>query len=314
MSFNIVKFYQDNHINPVRRGKHVTPGWINIDCPFCGGDDGHLGVHISSGAVKCWKCGPHNQIDLIKIILSVDYGTAKDIQKEYATDKRTKYSLDGPKSCYEARNTVCPYPTGTDPMNDRHKAYLRKRGFDADKLEKTWNLFGTNNLGDYKFRIIAPIVFDGITVSYQGRDITDKSELRYKACKKENEIIPHQEIVYGLDYIKGESCLLVEGITDVWRMGIGSTSCFGTSFTISQVNLIASRIKNCFIMFDADDTNAMCMAYQLSMLLSGRGLYVEIVDISDTPSEMLVDPNKGIDPGNLKQEYANLIMKELELI
>lgn len=297
--FNVIKFYKDYRIPIYTSGKHYRQGWVNTDCPFCKGKDGHLGIHINSGAVKCWKCGKHSQLDVIKALLGYDYGMAKEIQEEYSERSRS-HAKDETKQHRDSRNNVCEYPTGTTNLTERHKAYLESRNFDPEKLEKLWRLKGTEHLGKYKFRIIAPIMFNGVMVSYQGRDITGKSDLRYKACKQENEIIPHQDMVYGIDHVKkGGSCVLVEGIFDVFRLGYGSVSCFGTSFTLSQVNLLASYVNRCFVLFDADDDNAINMAEQIAVLLSARGVEVELLELDEG------------DPAELPQEEADQIMKEL---
>lgn len=309
--FNVTKFCRNYHIHIANTGKHVRPGWVNISCPFCNGQD-HLGVHLSSGAVKCWRCGPHSQLSVIKALLGCDYETAKAIHEEYESRNLRSTRSESDKQG-KTHATVCSWPEGTNDLSERGCSYLRRRGFDPERLKELWGLRETGMLGDYKFRIIAPIIVDGVMVSYQGRDYTGKSELRYKACKQVNEVIEHQSTVYGLDHAKGGSCVIVEGIVDVWRFGYGSVSCFGTAFTLAQVNLIASRFKKVFIIFDADDDNAMAMANELACLLSARGVEVEIVDISDTPLDCLVDPKKGIDPGNLQQWYADEILKELGL-
>jgi hypothetical protein len=310
--FNVLQFYKDYHIDCSDSGsKHCRKGWINIDCVFCGGDDYHLGINISTGACKCWKCGNHSQLEVIKELLECDYNAAKDIHKEYCqNDNRHIHSSKSQP--HREHKTTCEYPTGTSALNDRQRAYLELRGFDSYELEKTWGLKGTGNLGDYKFRIIAPIMYNGKMVSYQGRDYTGKSELRYKACKQENEVIEHQTIVYGLDLVGGERALLVEGIFDCFRFGAGAISCFGIAFTTAQVNLIASRIRFLSVLFDAEE-QAQKQARAIAIQLTALGVEVEILDISDTKPEELVDPEKGIDPGNLLQSVADKIKKELEL-
>lgn len=297
--FNVIQFYKNYHITPVESGKHYRSGWVNIDCPFCKGKDGHLGIHISTGAVKCWKCGKHSQTDVIKALLNCDFPTAKDIQEEYTEQRRLKHTEERTRRTHKRLNRTCEYPTGTTAMTDRHRAYLRGRGFDAEHLEKVWGLLGTGNMGAYKFRIIAPILVDGCVVSYQGRDVTGKSPLRYKACVQENEVIEHQTTVYGLDLVKGDKCVLVEGIADCWRLGPGAVSCFGTSFLLAQVNLLADRFRVCYVLFDSDDDNAIKMAEQLACLLSARGVETEILELDEG------------DPGDMKQEDANKLMKEL---
>lgn len=308
--FNIIKFCKAFKVKYATSGTQITSGWIGIEtCPFCGKTNNGLGFNLSSNAIKCWRCGRHDIISLIKALCECNYNTAKKIQTEY-TDTRDRNAAEDKQGAYKATKTTCLYPTGTVPLNDRHKAYLEGRGFDADHLEEIWHLRGTGNLGDYKFRILVPVMFDRVMVSYQGRDYIGKAELRYKTCKQENEVIPHQHLLYGLDFIKNRKCLIVEGIFDVFRMGPGSVCCFGISWLYQQVELIVEYCDTVFILFD-NEPNAQKQALSLAVALNARGVDVEVLDISDTTSGMLVDPSGGIDPGNLKQEYADAIMSDL---
>lgn len=308
MIFDVQKFYSDYCVPVTTRGKHVRKGWLNTTCPFCNMDGG-IGVHIATGAVKCWGCGKHSQIDLLMKLFRFDYSEAKELLDEYTNKRNPKQHTETKDTPRESKNTVCTYPCGTAELTERHKRYLVERGFNVSYLQNTFGLLGTGNLGDYKFRIIAPIYYRGIFVSYQGRDITGKSDLRYKACKQENEVIPHQEVLYAYDLVERDRCLVVEGITDCWRMGPGAVCCFGIAFTIAQVNLLAS-FRQVYILFDAEE-QAQRQARILAVMLAARGVEVEILDISDTKPEELIHPEKGIDPANLKQSVADNIMAEL---
>ena len=299
--FNALKLLQDHRIQHADSGsKHTRPGWVNVHCPFCKGYDYHLGIHISSGAVNCWKCGPHSQLELIKALLSCDWNSAKEIQEEYT--QKGKGTTRGTKEHITlSTKTVCEYPSGTEAMKTLHRAYLEGRNFDPEHLEKIWGLKGTGHLGDYKFRVIAPIVLGGRMVSFQGRDVTGKSSLRYKACEQINEVLPHQNVVYGLDLVKGDSCIVVEGIADVWRLGPGAVSCFGTSFTIAQVNLL-KNIRRIFVLFDSDEENAIKMSNRLAHMLSSLGVTVEVLELDEG------------DPAEMPQSEATALMRELFLL
>ncbi len=301
MAFDIIKFYESYKIPYATSGtKHTRKGWVNTRCPFCSSSSHsyHLGVHITGGAVKCWKCGKHSQIDIIKKVLNCDWERALEVHNKFGGTSKGK--VREKKSRRTKRMAAqCKFPPGTIPMQARHKKYLLERKFEPDTLIELWDLKATEALGEYKWRIIAPIMFDGIMVSYQGRDITNKSKLKYKACPKEKEVMEHQHIVYGLDHVKGDSCVIVEGITDVWRLGYGAVSCFGTSFTTQQVNLIAERMKTVFVLFDGGEEDSAKMARELGVMLSARGIEVENLILE-----------RG-DPGEMPQEEADLLMEEL---
>ena len=152
-------------------------------------------------------------------------------------------------------------------------------------------------MGDYKHRIIAPIYFKGNMVSYQARIPIDGSDLPYKACKEENEIIHHKNILYGLDLAKALDVVLVEGITDAWRMGPGAVASFGIKMKMSQILLLAEHFKFIHIMFD-DERQAIREADKIGTTLSMLECEVDLCLI------------KG-DPGALSQKKADRYMKSL---
>lgn len=302
MKFNALKFYQDFRINYATSGnKHCLAGWVQIHCPFCTGSrDYHLGFHISSGAYNCWRCGTHGQIDVVKALLHCSYEQARETVKQYRERSVEEEQTRKKKRNVSRFETVLPPEAGE--LSERHKKYLVGRNYDVDRLVSVWGLKGTGPVGRYKHRILAPIYFRSKLVSYQGRDITNKSELKYKACAKEDEAVEHQTILYGYDYaIENDACIVVEGIADVWRLGKGAVSCFGTSFTMEQVNLLIKSFYKVYILFDSDDANAIIMAEQLASLLSAAGKSVEILELDEG------------DPGEMKQSEADQLMLELGL-
>jgi DNA primase len=190
------------------------------------------------------------------------------------------------------------FPIGTRKITDRHKKYLINRNFDPEQIEKDWGILGTGSIGEYKFRIVIPIYFNGKIVSFQCRDITDRQVLRYKACEKEKEIIHHKNILYGLDHIQ-KSCIVVEGITDVWRFGRGAVCTFGTGYTKNQLYLLSNYVEQVFIFFDTEDAaqqHADRLAWELSIL----HVQTEIITVPFIK-----------DPAELKQKDADYLKKDL---
>lgn len=298
--FNALKFYRDFRIIYSDSGnKHNRPGWIQIHCPFCPGiKNFHLGYHINSGAYNCFRCGPKGQISVLKKLLSCTGTKAFQIQQEYMIEGSIHYN----STKTDKKNALqCVLPAGCIPLQPQHINYLKKRDFVAEDLALQWGLVGTGPVGPYKHRIIAPIYFNNILVSYQGRDITGKTDLRYKACPQDQEVIDHQNIVYGLDNVRGDSCVIVEGITDVWRLGYNAVCCFGTAFTTAQVNLIAERMETVYVLFDSDDPNAIKQSDKLAILLNARGLEIEILSLDYG------------DPAEMDQDDADNLMLELGL-
>lgn len=299
MSFDFSQFCLDQNIGSATEGhKHCQPGWIQVACPFCTGNPGyHLGYNESDDYFNCWRCGFHGHIDVIKSLTRFTTQGAIDFLREYKA--RPKYKRDESKR--KIKTHVTKLPVGTYSLTEQHIKYLKKRKFDVDKLIKTWNLGGTGPIGQYKFRIIAPIYYRHTLVSYQGRDITDRSELKYKACPKKLESRHHKDCLYGFDYADGnDSIVICEGITDVWRLGPGAVATFGIKYKLSQVNLL-KRFKNKFILFDSEDAQAIEQSNKLANQLSAFPGLVEIIELDYA------------DPAEMPQNKAKKLMRKLKV-
>ena len=290
MIFNHREFLDAYGIEYREHGKNWGPGWIQICCPFCGDYGFHGGCNVAGGYFHCWRCKGHSIPNLIKELLNLNYRDAARIEKQFIN-----LTEGGTIEKKVAKAKTIDWPTNCDSLDVSHKFYLESRSFNWRKVEDQWKLRGTGPIGNYKFRIIAPIFFNGQMVSYQGRDITDKQDQRYKACKIENEIIHHKHILYGIDYVT-DRCMIVEGITDVWRLGPGAVATFGTEYTTEQVNLLAKRVKKAVVLFDA---GASVAADKLEADLSALGVEVENWYLP-----------KG-DPGQLSDWGASVLMKDL---
>ena len=193
------------------------------------------------------------------------------------------------------------YPSSCSPMGPQHRNYLESRDFDPDQIEHAWGVMGTGPVStldkkDYKHRLIIPIKWKEKVVSFQGRAISKKTKLRYKACPLDREEIPHQTILYGKQSQWTDIGICVEGVTDVWRLP-SSTAIFGISFTPSQIRALVQYFTRVIILFD-DDPQAQIQAEKLMGELRFRGVKVHKENIIG-------------DPASMKQEDANKLAKEL---
>lgn len=279
--------------------KHCRSGWIQIGCPFCAGGIGtHLGIKLPGIYASCWRCKGKSVPQVIQALLMCSWTQAYTIIQQYSINAGARQQNIAAKKV-KLLNKDVKLPSGTINLLDKHDNYLIERKFNPEYLEKIFGLQGTGPIGEYKHRIIAPILWQERLISYQGRDVTGKSELKYKACAEINEAYPHKHSLYGIDLAKRESVLVVEGITDVWRLGPGAIATFGTSFTSSQVKMIHEGFKRAFILFDTEPT-AQKIAHELGYMLAALGMKVEILTLDEG------------DPGDMKQCDANALMKELE--
>ena len=289
------RFCRDHSIATGPPGhKHHREGWIQVRCPFCTGNPGwHLGFEIGRDRFSCWRCGSHRPFEVIAALLNIPLGKAGQLWEKYK-GRPSRRQPRAPK----IRDVKVRFPPGTGPMNSHHRRYLLKRNFDPDYLAELWGLLGTGPLGDYKFRILAPIHHEGQLVSYQCRAIKDPHPLPYKACPKEKEARDHKACLYGMDLVPGDRIVIVEGITDAWRLGPGAVATFGIKYTPAQVALM-KRFSHRFILFDPEDPEAKSKSKELARSLSGYFGETEIIEIDDP------------DPGAMNPEDAADLMRDL---
>ena len=222
-------------------------------------------------------------------IIRGSYRTNLDIREAYLLKNAETISPSPPR-------TLRLPPAGLYNL-DRGKAYLKARGFVPDAIIQEYGLIITGTTGDYKFRIIIPIYQHGKLVSYQGRDYTGLSPIRYKACARENEIVHHKHLLYDADRVTGDHVIVVEGIVDKWKMGENTVCTFGTGFTPQQVNLL-SKWGKVSILYDGEP-EAQKHAEKLGEQLSGLGVDVDNIRLGKE------------DPGALSMEEARALSKEI---
>ena len=296
--FDAIKFFEDYHIDYVTHGSRARPGWVQVHCPFCGGSQrGYdLGFNLEQGYFTCWQCRGKHIYNAIKNLAGISYEEAKRVYVLYS----------GRPTLYKQRTTpseaqILQLPPTCGPLLEVHENYLVKRRFDPERLVSEFGLMGTGHLGDYKFRIIAPVYFGGKLISYLGRAISKTAALRYMVCGVEKEVMHHKHTLYHIDKAAGDSIAVVEGITDVWRLGPGAGGLFGTGYKTEQLALIAKRYKNVFMVLDPEPA-ALKIADEMGYALGMLGCNFYIVELDG-----------GVDPGDMKQDDADALMRELKL-
>lgn len=292
MKYDIPRLLSDNSIPLIHEGKNVSPGWVTMCCPFCGDNTNHLGYNLDAGYFSCWRCGGKTIRETVGSLLGISENMVYRLLTRY---KRRPQRQEPEKLIDRPDNITLPY--GTKELQIQHKNYLWQRQFNAEVLEERYLLRGTNHLGSYKFRIIAPIFHKGKLVSYIGRDITGKNGIRYKACPSEMEIRPHKNCLYGLDNVQGSTVVIVEGVSDVWRLGPGAVALFGLRASSEQIKLL-QQFERRYIMLDSGEDESKKSKSLAATLEAFDG------------ENIVVQLDEG-DPGDMKQEEADILMKDL---
>jgi hypothetical protein len=312
---DIVKLYQDYSVKTPDKGhKHYREGWINTVCPFCSGDPGyHLGYNLQNNYCVCWRCGHIPVPKAVAGVLGIQYKKAKELIKEY---KGTGYV---PKREITAKKRAFRFPNDIAPLSNFsfvHKYMRYERNFshsDIKKLTNDFNLMQTGPTSSFnmngkmvplKFRVLAPIYYKGEMISWQTRDSTGTSALKYITCPKESEKRDHKSVIYMHkdaeynafpDYI-----VLCEGIFDVWKVHLSGffAGCgFGVDLTIDQVMFLKKNFKRVLLFLDPDQAG----------LKKGRGLFSQLM-FSGVQC-VIVKNDTGKDPGDLTINQIQSILK-----
>ena len=288
-TFNIIDYLEEKGIEYITSGKNVGAGWVGIQCVFCGDTSFHLGCHVDSGGLNCWRCGKK---DIISFIMKAE-GCSKSEAFKILRRFSKFQNFEEKEQIQATEIEELKYLTKDFPYI--HLRYLEERNFDADFLIKKYDLYAGTVVGDFKFRIVAPIYLNERIVSLVGRDITGYEKPKYKILSNEKSIVPAKHTLYNIDTVRENTIIISEGITDVWRIGDGCIATFGTKVTTNQINLLIG-LKNAFILFDAD---AKEQAHKLAHNLSGIVKYVEVIELSKS------------DPADMTDQEVKYLRKEL---
>ena len=299
--FDAVRFLDDYNIIHNPYSHETTTEFTAVNCPYCGGHE-KMGIHMTKGFATCWTCNKGKDFwDVVSRLTGESY--VKPIIEKYGS-----YLSRGHQEIQ--KTDIKPTKVdliGSSDISSKDKAfqYIRDvRGFDPIVLFKKYGLrFTTHGFRDYNYRIIFPITFNNKVVSFQGRDYTEEEgRVRFMALKSELEVISHQHILYNLDNCTSDNILVLEGIFDNIRVGDNSACSFGISFTREQANLLRSRFRNVFILYDEEE-KAQEQAEKLGYLIGSGKTNVEVISLGISGSDPdLIFQNAEDDLWHLKKE------------
>lgn len=252
----IQELFRNLGVEFIEQGNHTRPGWINIDCVYCGPNSKkfHLGYNIRSGHFNCWKCRGHNALDVLYRL-----GLKKEAAEEFLNC--VKHEWKPPERIRKGLKE----PRCREPLHRAHVEYLRSRGFNPFQLERIWSIEGIALAHRLKWRIYIPIIHRETRVSWTTRAIGDRVAQRYVSASAEEEVINHKHLIYGRDMCQ-HSIIVVEGPTDAWAVGPGAGALFGLSYSAQQVHALV-RIPLRIVCFD-NEPEAQRRAQELCHMLS----------------------------------------------
>lgn len=268
----------------------ATDAYYAIDCPFCSKTEG-LGVPKDGSLYgTCWKCGYKNGYTLIQGLTGESNGS--EIIKKFSggiVSNSYLNSMEEPQPSI-ARPTKIIVPGKTDwyPNLEAWKYLEGVRKFNPMEIIPKYDLrYNTFGAGMHSYRITFPFYVDGKIVAYQSRTYRD-NEVRFIASKNEESIMDIKHILYGMDDCSLDSVLAVEGLFDKIRVGNNCLAVCGTSTTVEQSNLIRSKYKRVFLLFDQGEEEAQEKAEKFAYQIGSGRTEVEILNITNDK----VDPDQ----------------------
>lgn len=255
--------------------KNSNKAWTNVKCPFCDDRKFHGGFN-EKNYFHCWKCGSHFYVEALSLVMNLPRNEVIKLISNYKGRTFVSKKLN-------KKTKVLKLELPSNGFTSSEKKYLKQRKFNPKFLYKKYKVVGGGVAGRWKFRIIIPLIYNGIIVSWVARSILTNEEQkeyeipRYKNLSIDESIINPKEILFNLDNCKKETGVLVEGVFDVMRLGDDFFCSFGTSLTESQISLIASKFKKVYILFD-NEKLAQQKAKKTGLLLSSLGVEVEVID------------------------------------
>jgi DNA primase len=304
---NFEKMFRDYHVDYSTR---VNRGWTNCTCPHCDDKTFNGGFNNIDGHYHCWKCGGHDMKKTLQLVLGIPSNEIKSVLSEYEGRNGVLQELN--KKTAKAKHLELP----SDSFTPAERKYLLSRNFSPRFLHEKYGVVGGGIAGDWKYRIIIPLYYNGVLVSWTGRSILDKQTLkekkipRYKNLAIEKSIYSSKDLFYNMDKSQGKSVILTEGCFDVIRLGdkdgnSDNVICsLGTQLTEAQVKLLSQNYEKIFIMFD-NEPEAQEKARKFGMKIASMGIEVEIVNFYE---------DFGVnDGGELSDNEVKIIRKELGL-
>ncbi len=291
-TFDVQAWLDDVGIGYEDEGRDVSTGWIGISCLFCSDHLFHLGINLSSKRYSCWRCGAKGSV--AKLIMhhnQITWGQAQAVLQRYQDP--TAVPSTKPIREYASKIRI---PNGSHlHLPPLHEKWLESRGFDANYIHRRYSLRCTTLHDRWPFSLIVPVYLHHQLVTFIFRDVGE-GKADYKNFPIEESLIDAKHTLYNLDRV-GHTALVVEGITDVWRIGDGAVATMGTKWTKAQVKQLMG-LKRVFVMYDSEEA-AQQQAERLACALT-----------SGVKNVVRLELPKG-DPADLDTATVNSLRREI---
>lgn len=282
MAIDLLRLFDTYGVGYVLSGPNVARGHCAIRCPWCGESDPsqHMSVSLEGRGWRCYRNHDHRGKSAARLLAAaakMPLDAAKRIVGE--TTFVPENFMDAvmaqlePPSKHSDHNLTLPKefkPIRLLPSARPYINYLEDRGFPRATILSLTQRFNIRyaTQGDYHGRIIFPVKCEGRLVSWVGRTISQRVELRYKALGTDEDDDPRalgplpDYLLWFDDLMEcdADTIILCEGPFDAlkvmtlgWRLGIVATCFFTSAPSASQIELaheLLPRFKHRALMLD----------------------------------------------------------------
>lgn len=294
MFFDIIRFLNDQKIEYRSSGKNIGRGWVGIrKCPFCGDRKYHLGMHKKTANLSCFRCG--TKVWILEYLME-SYKCTRAQARE-AIKGYVDWNQSGQDEHILSKPSRIKLPIGaTQEFPKAHLQYLESRGFGLETIQR-FSLSACLYYSTWKYRVIIPILYQEKMVAFTGRAIAGQDP-RYLHSPSEESVIPVKSCLYNLD-LATKHTIIVEGPTDVWKLGSGAVCTFGTKYTNRQLNLLRKNgCEKATLIFDPDKSGR-----------KAASLLCNALDMCGIEADSFILRDK--DPGDLSEDEAFNLREEI---
>ena len=254
-NFDLKTYLDEQGVQWWDEGDNVTDGWININCTYCSDSKNHLGINLDNKMFHCWDCNETGDIiDLIRRLEDCSFHKAKMRLEDYQELSLRKKKKERKKKHYKKLLPEGHEPIWSGREPQAVKNYLKRRGFPLSLCQQ-WSL-GYVQQGEYTLRLIVPVLHGNDVVSFQAVDTTGYAAQGYLDCPPDRARIQNKHMVHGVAQANRRGkAILVEGVTDQWRMGPGACCLMGKNYTPEQLSYLKENLDRNIkvtVLLDAD--------------------------------------------------------------
>lgn len=332
MKLDVIRFLDDRRIYYRTSGPNCAKGGVVIKCPFCGESDPseHMGWDLRTGYWNCWRSKQHGGKKPHRLIMALtgcSYEEADEIVEgavdlDGFEDEVAKFERLMRPPITPIAEQELELPNSFRLLKDRglgrhYVNYLiERRGFrrkDIRDLVEQYNLHYCTS-GYWGGRLIFPITMEGKLMSWTGRAISWREELRYLSLSNklngsgQKALASVKDMIWNYDQLMcgGELLIIVEGPLDALKVdfygqeyGARATCLFGTGLSEEQYAILSEAREKFDSMFVLGDAGAM---NNVADLISELGS----LDAEDLPLPFGIE-----DPGEMTPQQVRKCVQQV---